>query len=74
MALFDKRCFKRDDYEPVPGSEDQPLVVGIGEKARRRRIRRRICLWLFAAVALISIGHGVFAYMVSSNSYILCIY
>ncbi|ELU36082.1 hypothetical protein AG1IA_09888 [Rhizoctonia solani AG-1 IA] len=51
----------------VPSSEEQPLVVGLDEKARRRRRCRRFAHFIVASIALILIGYGslrLFAYKV----------
>ncbi|CAE6431373.1 unnamed protein product [Rhizoctonia solani] len=45
----------------IPSSEEQPLIIGLDEKARCRRRCRRFCHFLLAAVALFFVGHGVFA-------------
>ncbi|CUA73745.1 hypothetical protein RSOLAG22IIIB_01262 [Rhizoctonia solani] len=55
------KYFDQPTRDGIPSSEDQPLVVGLDEKARRRRRCRRFCHFLIAAVALFFIGHGVFA-------------
>ncbi|CAE6463667.1 unnamed protein product [Rhizoctonia solani] len=59
----------------IPLSEEQPLVVGLDEKARRRRRCRRFCHFIFAAIALIFVAHGVvgfFAYKYA-RSHIECV-
>ncbi|KAB5593851.1 hypothetical protein CTheo_2703 [Ceratobasidium theobromae] len=73
MVWFNKRCCtKHDDYKIIPDSESEPLIIGMDEKIKRRRSRRRLCHWLFAAVALILVGHGVFAYMYC-RSHVECV-
>lgn len=57
----------RVDYKEVPTSETETLIVGMDRMDKRRRFRRRLCHFLFAAFALVSlffIGHGIFAYTV----------
>ena len=45
----------------IPSSEEQPLIIGLDEKARRRQRCRRFFRFLVAAVALFFVGQGVFA-------------
>ncbi|KAJ1310895.1 hypothetical protein OPQ81_009410 [Rhizoctonia solani] len=66
-------------YEPapnaIPSSEEQPLVVGLDERARRRRRCRRFFHFLVASIALIFIGHaafGLFAYRYT-HSHVECV-
>ncbi|KAG8719582.1 hypothetical protein FRC08_002509 [Ceratobasidium sp. 394] len=66
---------RKNSYEAVPMSEAQPLIVGLDEqqvRARRRRCRRRCCHFFFALIALVFIGHAVFAY-VYGRSHIECV-
>ncbi|KAH7344451.1 hypothetical protein B0J17DRAFT_623829 [Rhizoctonia solani] len=59
----------------ILSSEEQPLVVGLDEKARRRRRCRRFCHFLVAAVALIFIGYGAFGIFAYSytHSHVECV-
>ncbi|KAG8743926.1 hypothetical protein FRC10_011112 [Ceratobasidium sp. 414] len=65
---------RKRSYEALPSSETEPLVVGLDEQARikRRRCRRRCCHFFFALIALIFIGHAVFAY-VYTRSHVECV-
>ncbi|KAG8701786.1 hypothetical protein FRC09_005130 [Ceratobasidium sp. 395] len=66
---------RKNSYEALPTSETGPLVIGLDEqqiKARRRQRRRRCCHFLFALIALIFVGHGVFAYMYT-RSHVECV-
>jgi len=73
---FHKHCnSSRVDYKEVPTFETDTLVVGMDRMDRRRRCRRRLCHFLFAAVALISllfIGQGIFAYTYT-RSHVECV-
>jgi hypothetical protein len=60
-------------FNIVLGSEEQPLVVGLDEKARRRRRYRRFAHFIIASIALIFVGYaafGLFAYKVVHSTYI----
>ncbi|QRW05640.1 hypothetical protein RhiLY_04639 [Ceratobasidium sp. AG-Ba] len=62
-----ERDTKRDGYEPVPISEGELLVVGLEARARRKRFRRHLFIWLFSFVSLLFVGHlaykGISTYM-----------
>ncbi|CAE6440536.1 unnamed protein product [Rhizoctonia solani] len=63
-------------FNIVLGSEEQPLVVGLDEKARRRRRYRRFAHFIIASIALIFVGYaafGLFAYKVYAHSHIECV-
>ncbi|CAE6390072.1 unnamed protein product [Rhizoctonia solani] len=57
------------------GSEEQPLVVGLDERARRRRRCRRFAHFIVASIALIFVGYGVFGLFAYNyaHSHIECV-
>ncbi|QRW19577.1 hypothetical protein RhiXN_00983 [Rhizoctonia solani] len=70
-----RKPFDRSTMTYVYVSEEQPLVVGLDEKARRRRRCRRFAHFIVASIALILIGYGslrLFAYKYA-HSHIECV-
>ncbi|KAG9086973.1 hypothetical protein FRC06_002793 [Ceratobasidium sp. 370] len=65
---------RKNSYEALHTSETGPLIVGLDEQARvkRRRCRRRCCHCFFVLIALILVGHAVFAY-VYARSHVECV-
>ncbi|CAE7232550.1 unnamed protein product [Rhizoctonia solani] len=69
------KYFDEPTRDVILGSEEQPLVVGLDEKAKRRRRCRRFFHFIIASVALFFIGHGAFALFAYgyTRSHIQCV-